>query len=259
MSYRPTRSLVTGASSGLGAAFARALAARGSDLILVARRADRLEALAAELRAQFGVAATVVARDLGVVGVGEALRADLAEAGPPDTIFNCAGFGTRGPFAEEAQDEIRDEVQVNIGATVAICRAFLPDLIAQRRGAIVNIASVLGYQPTPNMAVYGATKAFVLNFTEALWYETRATGVKVLAVSPGPTRTEFFNRVEGFEETIPPRVMQTPEQVVRATFRALDRRDSPPSVPSGALSQTLSRVTRLVPRRVAIRIAAAIG
>lgn len=255
MRFTPTRSLVTGASSGIGAAFARALAARGSDLVLVARRAERLDDLASELRERFGIVATTVALDLSVVGAIEALQDRVADARSIDTVINCAGFGTHGRFAAEDAGRIRAEMQLNVGAVVEVTRAFLPSMLQSGRGAIVNVASLFAYQPAPDMAVYGATKSFVLHFTEALWHETRKTGVKVLAVSPGPTRTEFFDAIEGFEG-VPERVFQTPEEVVARTLRALDRRDSPPSIASGGLANVLSRVTRLVPRRAAIGIAA---
>lgn len=137
---------------------------------------------------------------------------------------------------------------------IDITRAFLPAMIREGGGAVVNVASIFAYQPTPDMAVYGAAKAFVLNFTEALWYESRGTGVKVLVVSPGPTRTEFFDSMGGFE--MPRRISQTPEQVVETTLRALNRRNPPPSVASGVLTRVSALLPRLVPRRVAVRIAA---
>lgn len=257
MPFTPRLALVTGASSGIGAAFARALAARGSDLVLVARRADRLDALAAILRDESRVAVTTVPLDLALPDAVATLHERIAGAGMPDTVINCAGFGTHGPFAGEEADRVQEEIAVNIGAVVGVTRAFLPPMLAAGRGAIVNVASLFAYQAAPNMAVYGATKAFVLHFSEALWHETRGGGVKVLAVSPGPTRTEFFDHLETPMD-IPARVIQTPEQVVRATFRALDRRNSPPSVASGGLANLLSGTTRFLPRRAAIRLAASI-
>lgn len=258
MPFAPRLALVTGASSGIGAAFARALAARGADLILVARRADRLDTLAAVLRDDYRAAVTTVPLDLALPDAVATLGARIAGVGTLDAVVNCAGFGTHGPFAEEDADRVREEIAVNIGAVVGVTRAFLPPMLAAGRGAIVNVASLFAYQPAPNMAVYGATKAFVLQFSEALWYEARQGGVKVLAVSPGPTRTEFFDHL-GTPMNIPARVFQTPEQVVRAALRALDRRDSPPSIAAGGLSNLLSRTTRLLPRRAAIRLAAALG
>lgn len=253
MSYKATRSLVTGASSGIGAGFARSLAGRGSDLVLVARRGDRLENLASELREKFGVEAEVVVLDLSAPGAAETLKNRITNTKPVDTVINGAGFGTHGPFVSEDEVQVRDEIQVHIGAVVDVTRTFLPEMVHRGRGAIVNVASLFAYQPAPSMAVYGAAKAFVLNFTEALWHETRETGVKVLAVSPGPTKTEFFDSVEDLE--VPEQVFQTPEQVVDTTMRALDRRNSPPSITSGGLAGVLSRSTRFLPRRMAIRLA----
>lgn len=254
MRFSPSRALVTGASSGIGAAFARALAERGADLVLVARRSDRLTALAADLHRTFGVEAMVVTLDLGVTGAADTLKEQVGDGQPIDMVVNCAGFGTYGPFVSEDTHRLRDEIHINIGAVVDITHAFLPSMIGRGRGAIVNVASLFAYQPAPNMAVYGAAKAFVLNFTEALWHETRRTGVKVIAVAPGPTRTEFFDAIQGMKP--PQSVFQSPEQVVSATMRALDQRHSPPSIPSGGLANGLSRITRLVPRRTAIGIAA---
>jgi len=258
MHFRPTHALITGASAGIGASFARALAERGSDLVLVARRTERLATLATELHTRFGVEVTTVALDLTSAGAIDILQAQIADARPFDAVFNCAGFGTRGPFADEDVHRIQQEIQLNVSTVVAISRTFLPPMIAQRRGALVNIASLFAYQPAPNMAVYGATKAFVLNFTEALWSEAHGTRVKILAVSPGPTRTEFFDTIAGFADDVPQRVFQTPEQVVGTTLRVLGRRNPPPSIASGGLANALSRGTRLVTRRAAIRIAAAI-
>lgn len=256
MHFSPSRAVVTGASSGIGAAFARALAERGADLVLVARRADRLTSLAAELQSAFDIEATVVVLDLSVDGAANVLREQVVDGLPIDMVVNCAGFGTYGPFVAQDGRRLQDEIQINVGAVVATTHAFLPPMIGRGRGAIVNVASLFAYQPTPNMAVYGAAKSFVLNLTEALWYETRKTGVKVLVVSPGPTRTEFFNALPGMRP--PAQVFQTPEQVVNTTMRALDRRNSPPSIASGTLANGLSRITRLVPRRTALGIAARI-
>ncbi len=246
--------LVTGASSGIGAAFARALAEQGSDLVLVARREDRLTALASELRGKFGTNAEVVVLDLGAVSAVETMKGRIMDPRPVDTVINCAGMATHGPFVSADGSRSQGEIQVNIGAVVDIARAFLPAMIREGRGTVVNVASIFAYQPTPDMAVYSAAKAFVLNFTEALWYESRGTGVKVLVVSPGPTRTEFFDSMGGYE--MPRRISQTPEQVVETTLRALKRRDTPPSVASGLLTRVSALLPRLVPRRVAIRIAA---
>jgi len=177
--------LITGASSGLGEEFAHRFAARGENVVLVARRADRLETLARRIEADHGVTATAVAMDLGVPGIGESLRKALADKGvTPTTLVNNAGFGTHGRFRDEDPARVASEIALNVSALVDLTHAFLPNLT----GALINIASTAAYQPTPNMAVYGATKAFVLNFTEALAYEYRTSPLKILALSPPARR-----------------------------------------------------------------------
>jgi uncharacterized protein len=184
--YRSQTTIVTGASSGLGAEFARQLAARGSNLVLVARRADRLESLAQELTRAHGVTVTLIARDLGLPDAGRTLRAELESRGIHATgLVNNAGFGTHNAFPDEDPDRLQDMIALNVGALVDLTRAYIEPLTSAGTGVLINVASLLGFQPTPYLSAYGATKAFVLNFTEALWEETRGTGLRVLAVSPG--------------------------------------------------------------------------
>ena len=241
--YQPTRTLITGASSGIGAAYAHAFAERGSDLVLVARRTDRLRALADELEAAHGIRAEVHTADLSLPGAGRALRA--AVDGDIDAVINNAGFGVHSLLAETDPELLEREIAVDVTALVDITRAFLPAMLSAGRGAIVNVASTAAFQPIPRMAVYGASKSFVLSFTRAVWDEARAHGVKVLAVAPGATRTEFFD-VVGTESAAVGRY-QTPEDVVRTTLRALDRRRTPPSVVSGAANAFAAWGTRFVP------------
>ena len=189
--------LVTGASSGIGEAFARALAARGTNLVLVARSAARLEALAAELTARHGVRADTIAADLSDPGAPDAILAELrVRALEIDTLINNAGFGTHGDFAALDGRRERDEVIVNAYAPVALTRLLLPAMIARKHGAIVNVASTAAFQPVPYMATYGATKAFVLSFGEALAEEVRAHGVRVVVLCPGQTDTAFFAGID---------------------------------------------------------------
>ncbi|MDH6279859.1 SDR family NAD(P)-dependent oxidoreductase [Prescottella agglutinans] len=243
-----TTALITGASAGLGAEFANRFARRGANLVLVARRADRLEKLATELRAAHGVTVTVLPADLATPGVGATLRKELASRGITVTsLVNNAGFGTHGAFADENLERVTSEIQLNISTLVELTHTFLPDLLAGR-GALVNVASTASFQPTPGMAVYGASKAFVLNFTEALWAEARGTGLTVLALCPGPTRTEFFD-VVGSEDAAVGR-MQTAIQVVDNAFRTLDRRNAPPTVVSGLPNWVSSISTRFTTRRL---------
>lgn len=251
---RSATALVTGASSGLGSEFARRFAARGADLVLVARRAERLEELATELRTAHGVTVTVVPFDLARPDAGRALRAELDAASiSVHLLVNNAGFGTHVPFVRADVERVEEEITLNVSALVDLTRAFLPPMVDAGRGAVVNLASIAAYQPAPGMAVYGATKAFVLHFTEALAFELRGSGVKVLSVAPGPTRTEFFD-VAGENASGGAR-FQTAEQVVSAALHALDRRSTPASTVSGVANLLTTSAARFVPRRVALAIA----
>lgn len=246
--------LVTGASSGIGAEFARQLAARGADLVLVARRAERLAALAEELRRDQGTAVTTVATDLARPGVGLALRSDLEARGVEVTgVVNSAGFANHGAFHEEALADLTAEIALDVSAVVEISHAFLPGLRRRGAGILVNVASMAAYQGDPTMAVYGAAKAFVLNLTEALWYEARGTGVRVLAVSPGATQTEFFD-VAG-DGADGGRGRRMPASAVVATaLRTLDRRNPPPSVVVGRGNRLSAGAVRVLGRRRATEL-----
>ncbi len=179
--------LITGASAGLGVDFARQLAARGERLVLVARRQERLDALSSELGT-----ARAVAVDLGEAGAAGWLMDNLAMHGETVTcLVNNAGFGLAGRFAECNGTRQRSMIDVNCGALTELAHAVLPAMIAAKSGAILNVASTAAFQPGPGMAVYFATKAFVLSFSEALHEEVRGYGVKVTALCPGPTATEF--------------------------------------------------------------------
>lgn len=245
------RSLVTGASSGIGEVFARELAARGSDLVLAARSEDKLEALAAELRHSAGVAAEVVAIDLAQPAAGARLGAILRELVLDiDVLINNAGFGLFAPMHEADPERISAEVQVNVAALTDLTAALLPGMLERDRGAIVNVASTAAFQPVPYMAVYGATKAYLLSFSEALWAETRSTGVRVTALCPGATETQFFAVAGEAAQVGSP---MSPEAVVDAAFRALERRRS--SVITGFGNRMLANSGRVAPRWVVARIA----
>ncbi|MFF3431883.1 SDR family NAD(P)-dependent oxidoreductase [Streptomyces sp. NPDC002602] len=254
MMYRGTVALITGASAGLGAEFARQWAERGADVVLVARRLDRLTELARDLEKRYGISATPMAADLSLPGAGAALRAELDDRGIRiQTLVNNAGFGSHGPFLEQDPAQVDRMVQLNIAAVAGLTRAFLPDLVADGRGALVTIASTAAYQPTPAMAVYGASKAFVLSFTEALAYETRGSSLRVLALSPGPTSTEFFD-VVGSQDAVVGKVA-TSEQVVSTARRALERGTTPPSVVAGLGNRLSALASGLAPRRLALAVA----
>lgn len=242
--------LITGASSGIGAAFARALARRGDHLILVARSKDKLEALAASLQAEQGATVSVIAADLSLPECGRRLAAEVAGQGlSVDLLINNAGFGAAGAFAK--QDPARDAemIQLNVTAVVDLAHAFLPAMLERGRGGIVNVASVAGFQPMPQMAIYAATKAFVLSFSEALWVETRGRGVQVTALCPGPVDTPFFEATGSPElrKAVPKGFMMTAEKVAARALAALAA-GRPVVVPGGA-NKLLSGVPRLLPRR----------
>jgi short-subunit dehydrogenase len=254
MNHSSTTALVTGASSGIGREFARAFAARGADLVIVARRIDVLDEIAQALRAQFGREVTTVALDLARPDSGTRLLDELERRGVRvDTVVNCAGIGRTGDFVDTAPADIEDQLAVNIDAVVDVCRAFLPALLGSGTGALINIASLTAYMPTPGMAIYAASKAFVLRFTEALAHELRDSGVKVMALSPGPTRTDFYRSSRSDERGVR---FETPEQVVAAAFRALDKPKTPVSSVSGQANRWMSRIVTVLPRRTVLRLAA---
>ncbi|MEG2887194.1 MAG: SDR family oxidoreductase, partial [Aurantimicrobium sp.] len=192
MEYTGKTTLITGASSGIGVHFAEGFAARGSNLVLVARRKELLADLAAKLTKNYGVTVDVITEDLSVPDSGAALEKKVSKNHTVDVLVNNAGFGTNNRFVNEDRERIAQEIQLNVGTLVDLTAVFLPAMVERNSGVVVNIASTASFQPVPGMAVYGATKAFVRSFTEAVWGELRGTNVRVLAVSPGATESEFF-------------------------------------------------------------------
>ncbi len=189
------RALVTGASSGIGAELARALAGEGANLVVVARRQARLEALAVDLRAQYGVEVDVLAVDLTDPEAVDTVYAQTQGVGSAvDILINNAGFGDYRYFLDVEWGRYADLIQLNIATLTALCHRFLPDMIERGHGHVMNIASVAAYLPSPSFAVYAASKAYVRNFTEALDSELKGTGVRAISVCPGGTRTEFLDR-----------------------------------------------------------------
>jgi short-subunit dehydrogenase len=243
--------LVTGASSGLGIEFARYLAARGANLVLVARRGDRMKELAQELKASFDVDTTVITRDLSKPRAGSTLIVDIERRGIKlDIVINNAGFGTYGPLSTENPDRIADEVALNVSAVVEISRATLPGMLKRDRGVLINVASTAAFQPLSNFATYAATKAFVLSFTEAIWGETESTNVRVLALCPGATATEFFD-IAGSDAATGK--MASPTLVIDKAFEALERRR--PSIITGAGNSFAPFAARFASRKAIIRLA----
>jgi uncharacterized protein len=240
--------LVTGASSGIGEQFARQLADRGHDLVLVARRADRLQALAGELATR----AHVLECDLATDAAG--LPARVRELGVDvDLLVNNAGFGTHGRFWEIPEGRDAEMVRVNSEAVVVLTRAFIPAMIERGRGGVIVVASTAGMQPLPYEATYSASKAFALHFTEALHAELRGTGVRAMAVNPGPVPTEW-QAVADFEEGPErlPGVIEA-DQVVRESLAAFERGKR--SLVPGMTFRWFMRASRLGPRGVQLRVA----
>jgi len=243
--------LVTGASGGIGEEFAVQLAKRGAHLILVARRAEKLAALRETLVARHpGIVVDVLTADLSVPGSGAELEAGVRELGRSvDVLINNAGVGLHGKFVGQAPEPNAGQIQLNCGTLVDLTARFLPAMVERRTGAVVNVASTAGFQPTPGMAVYGATKAFVLSYSEALWQECKGSGVRILALCPGATETEFFDRT-GEEFLTDGR--QTSKQVVDTAFAALDK--STPTVVSGFRNALLATGYRFTPRKVMLAV-----
>lgn len=247
MSNRPA-TLITGASAGLGVEFARQCAARGDEVVLVARRAARLEKLAAEI----GDRAHVIPADLSEAGAADRLVREVAARGLwVRTLINNAGFGLRGRFDELPRDRQLEMIDLNIRALTDLTSAVIGEM-ASKGGAILNVASTAAFQPGPRMAVYFATKAFVLSFTEALHEEWKDRGIKVSALCPGPTRTEF-GEVAGVNIGQFDRLAMNAAPVVKAGLDGLDRNQA--VVIPGAINKAGAWSTRFAPRSVVRKIA----
>ncbi|MCU0690457.1 MAG: SDR family oxidoreductase [Polyangiaceae bacterium] len=241
--------LVTGGSSGIGEAFARALAARKHHLMLAARRRDRLASLAADLRAAHGVDVHVVGADLArPTGVDDLRNAVEALRTPVDLLVNNAGVGSYGHFARLPLEHELAMVDLNVRAVVAMTGAILPGMLARGKGTILQIASTTSFQPVPYMAVYGATKAFVLAFAEAVAAEIAGSGVRVIAVCPGHTPTEFQER-SGVDQRPTRTSSQSAQDVVREALQHLDRGGGPVLV-TGRPNRITTQLPRVLPRRL---------
>jgi short-subunit dehydrogenase len=246
--------LVTGASAGIGRSFTMALADRGHDLVLVARDAARLEALGKELHDAYGASSEVLAADLSDGAQLRTVEARLADRERPvDVLVNNAGFGTYGHFADLPIDREEQEIRLNVLALTRLTHAALPGMIERGRGGVLNVASIAGYQPTPLNATYGATKAFVCSFTEALHEELKGTGVRCTVLSPGFTRTEFQERAGIDSGDIPGFLWQEPGPVVQGALRAFEAGKA--SYVPGLLNATTAAASAALPSAVTRRIA----
>ncbi|HVF74740.1 MAG TPA: SDR family oxidoreductase [Acidimicrobiales bacterium] len=249
--------LVTGASSGIGRTFARTLAARGYDIVAVARDKQRLDQLAEELQGAHGTAVEVLPADLcdaaQLATVEERLVCDPAI----DLLVNNAGFGAQTPFVSYDVDAVESEIRLNVLALTRLTRAVLPAMVARRAGGIVNVSSFGSLQPGPRFAVYVATKAYVTNFTESLHEELRGSAVNIVALCPGFTRTEFHER-NGVDSTrVPSMAWSTPEEVVEAALKALERGQA--VCFPGLSTKLVAGLSHLLPRAAVRRTAGAIA
>ena len=240
-----TTALVTGATAGIGASFARQLAGRGHDLVLVARDAARLDSKAQQLRS-YGVRVDVLPADLADDEGCALVEKRCAEG--VDVLVNNAGLGTKGDFHEVDIAAEEHMLRLNVRAVLRLTHAALPSMVAQRRGAVVNVSSVAGFAPGARAVTYSASKAWVTNFSESLHLQYADRGVKVLALCPGFTRTEFHSRAEMDTSGIPPRMWLDADDVVRTALTDLDHGRSL-SVP-GAQYKAIVAATRVIPPSV---------
>jgi len=250
--------VITGASSGLGLQYAKLFAADKRDLVLVARRKDRLDSLATELSSSHGIRAHAIAEDLSEPAApGRLVDAVKARGLAIEYLVNSAGFGANGAFAESDLSKQLEMVQVNIVALVALTRSFIPEMICRGHGRVLNIGSTAGFQPGPFMAVYYATKAFVNSFTEALWYELKGTGVTATVSVPGATATEFA-AVAGNERSRLFRLgAMSAAEVAREGYQAMLK--GKPIAVHGLKNKVLAGSVRLSPRAVVRGIAASLN
>jgi short-subunit dehydrogenase len=247
--------LITGASFGIGEAFARYLAQRQTNLILVARSAERLSSLAQQLAQQHSIRVEVIVQDLATPGASTKLKTAVdALSMSVNLLINNAGFGDFGPFMESDLVRQTAMVQLNVTTVMELTHLFLPAMVARAQGGIINVSSIAGFQPMPYWSVYAATKAFVLSFTEALWAENRHSGVKFLALCPGPTESEFFKRAslpdhqsDGMQK------LATADNVVEAAMQAYEA-GQPTAVTGGLSNHVIVNLHRFLPRETLVGI-----
>jgi len=251
--HRGETALITGASSGFGAEFAKLFARDGYNLVLVARSEDALNTLDDQLRAKYGVRVRVLPKDLALPAAPDEIFATLRdEVIPVDVLVNNAGFATYGPFAEIALQTEMDMLKVNMLALTHLTKLFLPGMLAQRRGKILNVASTAAFQPGPLMAAYYATKAYVLFLSEAIAEEVRGSGVTVTALCPGPARTGFQRRANMEDSRLVSGRIMDARTVAVAGYRAMQQGRT--VVIPGLRNRLLALTPRLGPRWLAARV-----
>jgi len=246
-------SLVTGASSGIGAEIAKELASRGHSLALVARREERLRTLATELTSEHGATVEVIAADLGDPAERERLADELRGKGRVvDVLVNNAGFGHQADFATSPRERMVEMVDLNVGAVVDLTSRFLTGMVDRGRGSVINIASIAAFQPLPGSAVYAASKSFVLSFSEAIRTELRGSGVTVTAVCPGPVKTEFTEvaGIGGVEDRTPGAVWMSAEDIAKHAVDGAARGNR--VVVPGALNRASALAGQHSPRALAL-------
>ncbi|MBD2387286.1 SDR family NAD(P)-dependent oxidoreductase [Cylindrospermum sp. FACHB-282] len=249
--------LITGASGGIGKAFAQELAARKTNLVLVARSTEKLNQLAKQLQEQYSIQVEVIVKDLTEANATDAIFDAIKDKKLTiDLLINNAGFGDYGDFAEGDGERQIKMLQLNILALVDLTHKFLPLMRQRRAGSIINVASIAGFQPMPYLSVYAASKAFVLSFSQALWAENREYGVRILVACPGPTETDFFTEAKfPLSLTGAKNKISTPEEVVRDALQALEKGDS--TVVSGGLgNKIIVNMHRFLPRESLVNILA---
>lgn len=248
--------VVTGASSGLGIDFASELAKDGYDLVLVARTTAALESVAADLHTKHATATHVLTHDLAKPGAGASLAAEIAQLGiEPEVLINNAGFGDNSDFADADAAMLAEMTQLNVVTLTDLTRALLPGMLAKKKGRIMLLASTAAFQPGPHMAVYCATKAYVLSFGEAIAYELRGTGVTVTTVCPGATKTGF-QKAANIDESSPflKSGMMTSAEVARQGYRAM--KSGLPVVVTGVPNLLSAAMGRHMPHALVLPLAA---
>lgn len=250
--------LVTGASSGIGATFAQELANRQYNLVLVARSQDKLQQLAQQLEKDHQIQTEVIPQNLAEPNASQTLFDTITAKGINiDLLINNAGFGDYGLFANSSLTRQLEMIQLNISALVALTHLFLTPMRQQGEGGIINVSSIAAFQPIPYMSIYAATKAFVLNFSEAMWEENKDAGVTVTCVCPGPTETEFFIKAN-FPNSITESSQQnytSPEEVVKAALNAFEQKQAN-IVPGGFPNQLIANLPRFLPREALVKAVA---